>query len=495
MVTTRIQVRRGSTSDWNTSNPVLSTGEIGFNTTLGAIKIGDGTSTWSLLDYLPTMADLTPAEVGAIALSEKGAANGVAELDGNKDVITASKIVFEGATADAYEAYIQLGAEPAVADITLTLPTTSGTFVTANTSGDVTISGNLTVSGTTTTIDTTNLQVEDKNIILGYGSTSDAAVDGGGITLTGATNHTFNWVDATDAWTSSEHMNLASGKSYYMNGTLLKDVSETLTNKTISGGTLTGTLTAGGGVGSSGQYLESTGTGVRWTTVSGYSAPTIGSTLIASGSTVTTIAGLTLTTPAINNILYGYTTTVTAAGTTTLTASSNYKQYFTGTTTQTVVLPVASTMTLGQTFYIENNSTGNLTVNSSGSNLVVTVIPGSVVLITCILTSGTTAASWDVDWDGFTSITGTGSLVLSTSPTFTTAITLNGTAELRFADTDSSNYVGFKSPGTVTTNKIWTLPSADGTSGQVLSTNGSATLSWTTPAAGAAFSEFMLIGA
>ena len=77
----------------------------------------------------------------------------------------------------------------------------------------------------------------------------------------------------------------------------------------------------------------------------------------------------------------------------------------------------------------------------------------------------------------------------------TTALTLNATAELRLADTDSSHYVGFKSPGTVTSNKIWTLPAADGTSGQVLTTDGSGTFSFSTPAAGAAFSELMLIGA
>ena len=78
----------------------------------------------------------------------------------------------------------------------------------------------------------------------------------------------------------------------------------------------------------------------------------------------------------------------------------------------------------------------------------------------------------------------------------TTAFTLNATAELRLADTDSSHYVGFKAPGTVSTNRIWTLPSADGTSGQVLSTNGSGTLSWSTAGGGgASFSELMLIGA
>jgi len=55
-------------------------------------------------------------------------------------------------------------------------------------------------------------------------------------------------------------------------------------------------------VGTNGQYLQadsSTATGLTWSTVSGYSAPTLGSTSIASGATVTTIAGLTLTAPVI----------------------------------------------------------------------------------------------------------------------------------------------------------------------------------------------------
>ena len=81
------------------------------------------------------------------------------------------------------------------------------------------------------------------------------------------------------------------------------------------------------------------------------------------------------------------------------------------------------------------------------------------------------------------------------SAVVTTALTLNATAELRLADTDSTHYVGFKSPGTVTTNKVWVLPAADGTVGQALTTDGSGTLSWAAGGGGAAFSEFMLIGA
>ena len=356
-------MRRGTTSEWNTADPILNEGEIGYNSTLTSFKIGDGESLWSELDYYQAAADITPNEIGAIASTEKNAADGVAGLDGSKNVITALSVVFEGATADAHETFLTV-TEPA-SDITINLPSTADTLVgrattdtltnksisgATNTlsnignasltnsaitingssvslggsisigditgittaagsglsgggsSGDITLSidtavtadlttaqtltnktltspsvgtslttastsfnllnttattvnfagaastisigsvtstttindslivtGNLTVNGTTTTIDTQTLQVEDKNIVLGYGSTSDVAVDGGGITLTGATNKTFNWIDATDAWTSSEHMNLVTGKSYKINNTAISAALPALT--------------------------------------------------------------------------------------------------------------------------------------------------------------------------------------------------------------------------------------------------------------------------
>jgi len=65
-----------------------------------------------------------------------------------------------------------------------------------------------------------------------------------------------------------------------------------------------------------------------------------------------------------------------------------------------------------------------------------------------------------------------------------TNVQLGAQGALRFADADSSNYVAFKSPTTVGTNVTWTLPGADGTSSQVLSTNGSGTLSWVTQSGG-----------
>jgi hypothetical protein len=163
---------------------------------------------------------------------------------------------------------------------------TSPTLVTPEigvaTGTSLTLSGDLTVNGTTTNINSTSLVVEDKNVILGDVATpSDTTADGGGITLKGLTDKTFNWVDATDSWTSSEHINLASGKTLKYNGTDLVAAQS----------------------GNSGKYLTTDGTSTSWGTISGYSAPTLGSTSIASGATVTTIAGLTLSNATLTGTL------------------------------------------------------------------------------------------------------------------------------------------------------------------------------------------------
>lgn len=113
----------------------------------------------------------------------------------------------------------------------------------------------------------------------------------------------------------------------------------------------------------------------------------------------------------------GYTTTVTAAATTTLTILSTYWQFFTGSTTQTLVMPVASTLAAGVTWRVVNNSTGVVTIQSSGLNTIVALPAGGVAEVTCILSSGTTAASWNANISassgGATSIIGTANQVLA----------------------------------------------------------------------------------
>jgi hypothetical protein len=123
--------------------------------------------------------------------------------------------------------------------------------------GTVQIKGNLQVDGTTTTINSTTLTVDDKNIVLGDGAVNDAAADGSGITVySGSGNKTWNWVDSTDSWTSSEHIDIATGKGYKINGTTVLSGSTLGSSITASSLTSVGTLTS---LTSSGDITDSKG--------------------------------------------------------------------------------------------------------------------------------------------------------------------------------------------------------------------------------------------
>jgi hypothetical protein len=90
---------------------------------------------------------------------------------------------------------------------------------TLDVNGNARIRGDLTVEGTTTTVNSTIVSIDDKNIELGsVASPTNTTADGGGITLKGTTDKTFNWVNSTSSWTSSENINLVSGKTFRING-------------------------------------------------------------------------------------------------------------------------------------------------------------------------------------------------------------------------------------------------------------------------------------
>lgn len=104
------------------------------------------------------------------------------------------------------------------------------------------------------------------------------------------------------------------------------------------------------------------------------------------------------TNPTANNFINGFTSTVTSGSTTTLTVSSNQYQNFTGTSNQTLTLPVVSTLSLGQGFYIVNNSSGVVTVTSSGFNTIQVMQPNTILSVFCIFLSGTDASSWNYQY-------------------------------------------------------------------------------------------------
>lgn len=71
-------------------------------------------------------------------------------------------------------------------------------------------------------------------------------------------------------------------------------------------------------------------------------------------------------------------------------------------------------------------------------------------------------------------------LVSTTGATFTGDITLNAQSDVRFADSDSSNWIALQAPSTVASNVTFTLPSTDGTANQALKTDGAGALGWAT---------------
>ena len=93
------------------------------------------------------------------------------------------------------------------------------TYIDPATVGDDTgllvVKGNLQVDGTQTTVNSSTMTVTDKNIELAKGAANDAAADGGGITVdSGDGDKTWQWVDATDSWTSSEHIRIPDSKQF-----------------------------------------------------------------------------------------------------------------------------------------------------------------------------------------------------------------------------------------------------------------------------------------
>ena len=219
-------------------------------------------------------------------------------------------------------------------------------------------------------------------------------------------------------WSTGEVVTATNLQSYIQNQTVMVFTDSTARTTALSGVVAAGMISYLTGTNSLETY-----NGTTWTANGTGDVTTTGTQ---------TLTNKTLTLPAIDNFILGYATTATAGGTTTLTNASVNQQLFTGTTTQTVVMPVASTMTVGTRYVIENNSTGVVTVQSSGANTIVAIPGGMSVKVTSILNSGTTAASWDYEYVGFNAITGTGSAVLSTTPTITTPVITQGTSTPSF---------------------------------------------------------------
>ena len=183
-----------------------------------------------------------------------------------------------------------------------------------------------------------------------------------------------------------------------------------------------------------------------------------------------------------NSFTPGWTSNTTASATTTLTVISSYYQRFVGTLTQTVILPDATTVSLGQGFILDNDSTGNVTLLANGGGALGAVVPGMAAFIFCENNS-TAAGSWSgymfvpgagpsgaVTWGTSGLNMGGGTLSGATWAGSTISMTYGGTGASLLPTAGASVY----STGTAL------ALTAAGTSGQVLVSGGSGSPTWNT---------------
>jgi hypothetical protein len=179
MSTVRIQVRRGTASEWTSANPTLAAGELGVETDTRKIKVGSGSTAWTSLSYIaadsPSISEIAQDAINDalsmgsgltksyndgtntislnidssvvalrsyvddevngltntvqsdyVLLSDVGNAGGPAKLDVDGNLlIPKSSIILEGSSADAYETTLTV-TNP-TADRTITFPNATGT--------------------------------------------------------------------------------------------------------------------------------------------------------------------------------------------------------------------------------------------------------------------------------------------------------------------------------------------------------------------------------
>ena len=193
-------------------------------------------------------------------------------------------------------------------------------------------------------------------------------------------------------------------------------------------------------------------------------------------------------------MIEGFTTTVTSASPVTLTVASNQQQFFTGSTAQTVIMPVASTLVAGMSWYIVNQSSAVVTVESSGTNTIIAMAANTTAVVTCILNSGTDATSWFAEYEQSSLVLplslangGTGaSLAASNGGIFYST----GSAGAILAGTATAGQIIRSGASTAPTWSTSTYPATAGTAGNVLTSDGT---NWNSVTAGS-FQAFIANG-
>ena len=263
-----------------TANQVLLSGGTGAPTwaSQSSLSVGSATTAGSLANALTISSPLTGTSYnGSSAVSiglqnasdvqAGGVSIGPQTFAGNKTfkdnviisgdlTVNGSTVTINSSTLSVDDKNIELGAVIAIASLSSAYDINAGSdLVIVNSTTGLIVGQALTKTGGTgafgasptiasiisaTQFTVTPVHATTGSIIFSVGGATDVTADGGGITLKGTTNKTIIWVDATDAWTLSEHINIASGKVYRING------NDVLSSTTLGSGIVNSSLTSVG---------------------------------------------------------------------------------------------------------------------------------------------------------------------------------------------------------------------------------------------------------
>ena len=407
-------------------------------------------------------------------------------------------LVFEGATVDGFETTLTV-ADPTLSDKTITFPDITGTVITSGDTNTVTSTmvdaslANANLSATAAIAFSKLAALNSAQILVGNGSnvatavsvTGDIGIDNAGLTSITAGAIVNADVNASAAIAGSK---ITTGTTSAVGVLQLTDSTSSTSTTTAatpnavktaydlaaaaiaaSGGTLTGDLLVDND--KEVRFYEADGNGTAYVGIKGATdkgsessytislpaaSPTAGQILKANASTPTTLEWSTdSATDSTKMPLAGG----TFSGSVNLNGSSGDKL----TIEDDRILQIGGGTSAG-------NGKTQLYFSTAGSTYYnVWNSVGKVAL--------TTSHDFDHQISGVSHFTIASNLITSKKDHH-----IEG--DLNFVETGTgSNYVGFKAPAAITTDLTWTLPAADATSsGQVLTSDGSGVLSWSTVA-------------
>jgi len=162
--------------------------------------------------------------------------NGVATpLGGSTTTTTVTTALGNSFTLQGTAGEVEVATNAETGTFTIGLPNDVNVTQDLSVGRHLTVTGDLTVNGALTSLSTTEVKVEDINIVLGEtASPTDATANGGGITLKGASNYTITWLSATSSWTFNQSVNVTTG-GYKVGGTEVLSSSRVMSNVAITG--------------------------------------------------------------------------------------------------------------------------------------------------------------------------------------------------------------------------------------------------------------------